>query len=84
VLLFPLLLDPRAGPYPLADVHALVAEEVQRRQLTVIDLAPALGDCEHCAVDFLHPNAAGAELFAVRAAEQLGRLGLLPVQPDGH
>jgi len=84
VLLFPLLLDPRAGAYPLADVHALVADEARRRGLAVVDLAPALGDCERCAVDFLHPNAAGAELLAARAAEELGRLGLLPRPATGR
>ncbi|MSR61622.1 MAG: hypothetical protein EXS08_04130 [Planctomycetes bacterium] len=84
LLIFPLLLDPRAGAYPLADVHTLVADEARARGFAVVDLAPALGACQRCAVDFLHPNAAGAELFAARAAAELGRLGLVPLPPAGR
>jgi lysophospholipase L1-like esterase len=76
--LFPLLLDPRAGPYPLADVHALVAEEARAQGLETIDLTPAFTDCARCAADFLHPNARGAEVAAHALAEALARDGRLP------
>jgi len=76
--LFPLLLDPRAGPYPLADVHALVAEEARAQGLETIDLTQTFTDCARCAADFLHPNAAGAEAAARALADALERDGRLP------
>lgn len=78
--LFPLLLDPRDGPYPLADVHALVTAEARARGFDVIDLEPALTSCERCAADFLHPNAQGARAAAAAVLEGLERLRRLPAE----
>lgn len=77
VALFPLLLDPRAGPYPLADVHALVSAEANARGFEVLDLGPVFSSCRRCAADFLHPNAAGAEAAALALADELCARGAL-------
>jgi lysophospholipase L1-like esterase len=80
VALFPMLLDPRDGPYPLADVHAFVTAEARARGFEVIDLESALTSCEGCAADFLHPNAQGARAAAAAILEGLQRLGRLPAE----
>lgn len=80
VTLFPLLLDPLDGPYPLRDVHALVADEARARGFDVVDLEAALAGCENCADDFLHPNARGAELAGRAVLAGLEELGRLPAR----
>ncbi|HEX6886173.1 MAG TPA: GDSL-type esterase/lipase family protein [Planctomycetota bacterium] len=77
VVLFPLLLDPREGPYPLADVHARVAAEARARGLDTLDLTDALRACGRCASDFLHPNAAGARAAATAIADAIAARGWL-------
>lgn len=77
LVLFPLLLDPRDGPYPLADVHARVRAEAEARGLAVLDLQATLAGAARVAADFLHPNAAGADAAARAIAEDLERAGCL-------
>jgi lysophospholipase L1-like esterase len=79
VVLFPLLLDPSAGSYPLADVHEFVAAEARARGFEVIDLDAPLRGCGRCAADFLHPNARGARAAAEAVLAGLERAGRLPV-----
>lgn len=81
VAIFPLLLDPRAGPYPLSDVHALVAHEARRRGFDVIDLETVLVEaCAEtpCHDDFMHPNSIGNRVVGRALAESLHALGRLP------
>ena len=70
VVLFPLFQrDGASGPEALADVHARLAAEAERRDLRVLDLLPvyqaatrALGS--DLAVDFMHPDAIGHRVAA--------------------
>jgi lysophospholipase L1-like esterase len=70
VVLFPLFgEEDGAGPEALADVHALVAAEAERRGFAVLDLqgvyargTRALGD--DLSLDFMHPNPLGQRLAA--------------------
>lgn len=78
VVLFPLLLDPRDGPYPLTDVHALVGAEARARGFAVLDLQTTFAGGARMAADFLHPNAAGAEAAARAILADLERTGRLP------
>lgn len=70
VVIFPLFgEEDGAGPEALADVHALVASEAERRGFAVLDLldvyargARALG--HDLSLDFMHPNPLGQRLAA--------------------
>jgi hypothetical protein len=82
LVLFPLLLDPADGAYPLGDVHDVVASEARARALRVLDLEPAYARAasrgEPLARDFLHPNQRGSRVAATAILEHLEAGGLLP------
>jgi len=79
VAIFPLFQqDDDGGPEALADVHALVAAEVESRGLRALDLLPVylaatrdLGS--DLAVDFMHPNPIGQRVAAYALLEWMCR-----------
>jgi lysophospholipase L1-like esterase len=71
VCIFPLFFRNSVSSYPLADVHALVRDEVLDRRMSVLDLLPAFASAEQrfgkarsFAADFIHPNAFGQQIAA--------------------
>ncbi len=83
--LFPLFLDPAAGPYPLADVHAKIAEEAEARGFESLEMEPFYraaasrfpwGDS---VADFLHPSEFGHRVAAIALFFGLLELGRVPV-----
>jgi hypothetical protein len=79
VAIFPLFQrDDHGGPEALADVHAFVAAEVEKRGLRALDLLPvylaatrALGS--DLAVDFMHPDPIGQRVAAYALLEWMCR-----------
>lgn len=66
--IFPVLGEGRGRDYPLADLHALVAEAARRSGLEALDLRRPLervaAQRGRLHLDFLHPNAAGHQVAA--------------------
>lgn len=87
VAVFPLFVEPRAGPYPLADVDAAVLAAAEARGLPARDLAPAFVGAARrlgpdvAAADFVHPNAFGHDLAAHAIARWLVGARLVPAAP---